>query len=111
MAVCGIRYSTRQPSWRKARPFKAPSGQPIRANSLTYQGFRVSFHVALEITTKAGQSEIARPAHNTQRFALVSRNGASTAVIARVLYARIVPALFSVSPAHSCAVQRAGWPA
>jgi hypothetical protein len=73
IAVCGITYKTTLPSCKQARSVKALSDQPILVNSLTYHGFRVSFQVALDSTTKTGQMETTRPAHTTQRFPLVLR--------------------------------------
>src|SRR3979490_1867342 len=66
-----------QPSCRKARRFKALSGQPILANSMTYHAFRVSFQVALDATTNTGQRETTQPTHRIQGFPLFISNGTS----------------------------------
>src|SRR5579872_6423872 len=70
-----------QPSCRKARRFKELACQPILANSATYHAFRVSFHVALDPTTKTGQSETTHPAQKSQRFGVVSCNSTAMELI------------------------------
>src|SRR5512141_3064661 len=76
-----MRNKRRLPSCRKASSGKALSGQPILANSVTYHWFRVSFQVALDTTTTAGQSEITQPAHCIQRFCVDSRKGTAAELI------------------------------
>src|SRR6185295_945076 len=74
-----MKNKRRLPSCRKASSGKALSGQPILANSVTYHWFRVSFQVALDTTTKAGQSETTQPIQSIQPFPFVSLTGTSTA--------------------------------
>src|SRR5256885_2073484 len=81
--VRGITYRRRLPSCRYASSGKALVCQPIRANSPTYHGFRVSFQVALIPTTKTGHNERTRPAQTIQLLyaGFVSSAGTATELI------------------------------
>ncbi len=48
---------------------------------MMYHGFLVSFQVALDSTTKTGQTERTRPIHSIQSFFVVSRAGTAMELI------------------------------